>query len=174
MSLQTKTTEDTKVKQFQKNGRLPPLSPSPLEHRKKNNPATLCQARLILGCACSSFSHLKCHPVGTHRWLQHNQPGVLQEEPVRQRERQRERGRERGRERQREAALLLFHSFGHKSTKSRHVHLLSQSGPSLADVHPPLLCLCPRVERSVTCLASLFTVPWVTSSYGPSLLPTVI
>ena len=162
MSLQTKTTEDTKVKQFQKNGRLPPQSPSPLEHRKKNNPATLCQARLILGCACSSFSHLKCHPVGTHRWLQHNQPGVLQEEPVRQRERQRE------------AALLLVHYSGHNSMQSRHVHLLSQSGPSLADVHPPLLCLCPRVERSVTCLASLFTVPWVTSSYGPSLLPTVI
>ena len=47
-----------------KNGRLLSQSPSPLEHVRKNNPATLCQASLIPGYAWSFFSHPKYHPLG--------------------------------------------------------------------------------------------------------------
>ena len=39
------------------NGRLLPQSLSPLKHPKKNNPATLCQASLILDWSQSSFYH---------------------------------------------------------------------------------------------------------------------
>ena len=45
----------TKATQFWKTGRLLPQSSSPLEHPEKNNPATLCQASPILGCAQSSL-----------------------------------------------------------------------------------------------------------------------
>ena len=52
-------------------GRFLPQSPYLLKYPKKNNPATLCQARPVLGYTQNSFSHLKELSLGKYRQLQH-------------------------------------------------------------------------------------------------------
>ena len=113
--------------QFWKNGRLLPHSPSPLEHPKKNNPATLCQASLILGCIQSSFPS-KIPSVGKHRQLQHNHPDIPEEEV---------------RAREPEIPSFISNFLAHNSIHSGGIQLLSQSHPSLFTIASGNLLLCP-------------------------------
>ena len=104
--------------QFWKNDRLLPQSPSPVEHRKENNPATLCQARAVLGCTHTSFSHLKYHPLGN--------AGSCVAWPTRH-------SHSQGRERERVSLCLpsVLNLLAHNSMHSGGIQLLSQSHPRL-------------------------------------------
>ena len=130
-------------KQFWKNGRLLPQTWSSLDHPKKNNPATLCPASPIRGCAQRPFL-CKILSVGKCGRLQHDHPGILQELPE---PRESRLVHEPESLSQHLKALLLFQIFlPPNSVHSGGIQLVSQPAPGL------------------------FTIASANSSHRPSLL----